>query len=750
MPAACAHGSNLLMMLRLALLILCVPSGLQIVWGDNIVSRCELEYEGLHQDFGCWRAVFSPQAVALTGTLIYEPSGLCPVIESEDKVKRPLCAGSCLEAPRIAVVMRGGCSFSVKALQASAMGYQALLIVSQENSLFTIGSSNASFVSPIPVLAVEKGLLGALTPLASAPVSFSEVFERITGEGKVLLVSLRHGQRSSSISVHNADEITALCLQWLELLQYALLALLALFLAAAFFSLLYEVDLNPPQSLGSKPGVASSSLLHAIAFGALALLFITLRLGTLRRLDGPVGEDVYGLLQGYNHRETDEQIYEALIRAMAQSPSSGLSSAYQLRTLPILRRLQLPLEQYAHALFIHPPLFVLLSVLLLRWLPGLPLPLHSSLLQLSAWLLCTPWLCTEALRDTSLRAHSLSISLLTMALLLVCPVAAFCAQKLWLDNALLLTATLCAALHMRCVRADRAWLCACSGLCYGGLALNTKLTALGLLPFLLAWILSHPPHPHPPPQPPQRRRRRRHAAAAAAWRCLCFLLGATLGHAPWLLLYQRATGRWLPSAWPSPQLQQRFPFLQQAVQRPWHHYFTLLCTLHPAYLLGLVLVLACAGQAYRRVRRQQQQLQMDDALRLLVLALYPLSFLLALTLLGMLGAGYQARFLLPALPGLALLGAVAIHLLLRRWGDNAGLQVLLLLLGAYAAMHALYYGLLAPTLHADVEQSVFSMLRVVLQSHFPRLVGGGGGGREEQARLEQVLRHFGLAAQPSR
>jgi len=271
-----------------------------------------------------------------------------------------------------------------------------------------------------------------------------------------------------------------------------------------------------------------------------------------------------------------------------------------------------------------------------------------------------------------------------------CPVAAFCSQKVWIDNALLFACALAVVAHSTLVAIPRAlpafsvnWNQATmptaaapagdaagtgpdsagverSGIVrktprdakaaqaarwrslqrhflsgfvfFGGIALNCKISALALLPFLLTWSLLQrlvvqlsqiganlwAVATWEVPLP-----------AALAWlgkakvgsgdkggvlrvrlnvvvedvlaHWLAFAPGTALAHGPWVLLYWLYTARCLPNAWPSPTMLARSPFLQAAAARPWHSYLAVLARVSPVHLVGLAFGAATAAQVVRRL-----------------------------------------------------------------------------------------------------------------------------------------------------
>jgi hypothetical protein len=313
--------------------------------------------------------------------------------------------------------------------------------------------------------------------------------------------------------------------------------------------------------------------------------------------------------------------------------------------------------------------------------------------------------------------------------------------KVWLDNMCMATAVLSAAVHVVLTRMGPTWrlvkrpkrptkhhqsegvivqangdgflgplaATALSGAVYGGLCLNTKLTNLALLPFLLAWSVveycatqsdsgqdlglsadSGPargtrsktsrvsrasasrvdcsPAPHrsrsftglspsssPSPSP---------FAAKPKWFyalmiMTSFLAGTALTALPWLAHYRQQRGRWLPSAWPSKALLERFPFVLAATRRPaLTFYLQSLAALSPLVLAGLLLAVLLQLHLLLCLLRYRAPGLL--ALRVAALALWPLGFWAGHVVLGLLGAGCQMRFLLPCVPPCAVLVAMGV------------------------------------------------------------------------------------------
>ena len=240
---------------------------------------------------------------------------------------------------------------------------------------------------------------------------------------------------------------------------------------------------------------------------------------------------------------------------------------------------------------------------------------------------------------------------------------------------------------------------------------------------------------------------------------IVFIGGVVLGHGPWVYYYKISTGRWLPNAWPSKSMLDRSPFLQLAISKPWHTYFLTLLEIAPVHLVGLFfasgLILTTVARAFilsTRGKKQQGAATLDSArgdsdlssssrevsnstsprlytkfVAIAIFALWPFSFLLGLTALGVLGAGFQSRFLLPIVPATSILTAVACAYTfdgnlsvqrIRQIGLFSTLSLpLLSLLICISVMHSLFYGIMFYPFFADFNSgSVFRLLVGILQS----------------------------------
>jgi 4-amino-4-deoxy-L-arabinose transferase-like glycosyltransferase len=311
-------------------------------------------------------------------------------------------------------------------------------------------------------------------------------------------------------------------------------------------------------------------------------------------------------------REVDEMIDVTLAHRLSLDPST-----YTLRGTPVLDRLAQ--DVYDVPLFHHPPLVPLL-------LRGLyeACPLGS---------------CEGVSRNFTLLpilAHLLTVALLwvywgrgrtkaerrwPVLLLLLSPIAAFIATKVWLDTILALLFFLTVSLYHFAVEERQARLFLLAGVSLG-LTLLTKFTGFLLLPILLSYHLA------------------KLGASRRSWQLLgAAALPAILLAGPWFVLFYSTYSMLVPN-WirPTAEMMEKFPFVATIVHRSPFYYLQILVALMPA-------TLAAGAVIHRRFREK-------DSILLVAVVVVVLS---AFTYIGMEGGGYQTRHILPAVPFLCLL-----------------------------------------------------------------------------------------------
>jgi hypothetical protein len=211
-------------------------------------------------------------------------------------------------------------------------------------------------------------------------------------------------------------------------------------------------------------------------------------------------------------------------------------------------------------------------------------------------------------------------------------------------------------------------------------------------------------------------------------------------------LRQIHTNRLLPNAWPSAQMISKSVYLQEVTSRHPFTYLTRLFTLNPLHFIGLLF-----GTLFIFILLYQLQRSCNSSpppsshhlapllpslpLHIALLAIWPLSFLLGLTLIGLLGGGYQIRFILPILPATSILTAICI--------TSSGMRVVPLvnLLLCYASFHLLYYSILYPPLIADFDVTIFEILEMIVTSTLDL----DSQSKDSLLSIYKYMKHFGLA-----
>jgi hypothetical protein len=188
-------------------------------------------------------------------------------------------------------------------------------------------------------------------------------------------------------------------------------------------------------------------------------------------------------------------------------------------------------------------------------------------------------------------------------------------------------------------------------------------------------------------------------------------------------------------------------YLQEVISRHPFTYLTRLFTLNPLHFIGLMFgtlfIFILLYQLHRSPptsatcssKFQQTSSPSSLSLHIALLVTWPLGFLLGLTLIGILGGGYQIRFLLPILPATSILAAICI--------TSSGMKVipLVTILFCYASFHVLYYSILYPPLLADFDVTVFEILEMILSS----TLESDSQSKESLLSIYKYMKHFGLA-----
>jgi 4-amino-4-deoxy-L-arabinose transferase-like glycosyltransferase len=311
-----------------------------------------------------------------------------------------------------------------------------------------------------------------------------------------------------------------------------------------------------------------------------------------------------GEAQAPPHGETDEQVFLTLVAQVRAHPLG-----YTLRGTPLLAKLDS--HNYDKPIFFHPPAFVYLCAAL--GAAGIPVPLVPVVLDLA----------TIALAYVlALRLYGTREAIWSAFLLAACPVTWFVSQHVWIDSMLVFAVALAMVAADWAGRKGTPLAYAAAGAAVA-LAFLSKTTGALALPAAAALAWRADPAPFAP-------RKLIAAATAALLPCLA-----------WVAILRVVNGQWLPSAFPTPEMMQRYPFVASIVARPWHYYASSLLLFAPVFAFSLLRLRA-------RDRRDAGP------------ALCAAAFFVALTVFGLLRGGYQTRYVAPGYFGLALLAGAAI------------------------------------------------------------------------------------------
>lgn len=214
---------------------------------------------------------------------------------------------------------------------------------------------------------------------------------------------------------------------------------------------------------------------------------------------------------------------------------------------------------------------------------------------------------------------------------------------------------------------------------------------------------------------------------------------------------QWSTGRWMPSAWPSPTMIGRSDFVRRAVEQPWTFFAVNIASILPMWLVAIIFGVLCIGAVFLS-RKMENDLTIIFA-RCAAIATVPLSFVAGHSLLGAAGAGSQMRFVLPASPFCSLLFAIFTVLIQDKISKAQGdllrailecCSVILRLILVFSILTGWYYGVLYPTIYADLTAGsaldvIFNILRSPLLTKHTELLSNP----HQRESINELWGHFG-------
>jgi len=267
----------------------------------------------------------------------------------------------------------------------------------------------------------------------------------------------------------------------------------------------------------------------------------------------------------------------------------------------------LPRATYDQPIFLRPPLFVYLLALFGIFHAQLFLPILAGI--------GVVWATSAVAARLSRGSDQAILGCLALSF---CPILLFSSVRILIDIVLALMVSVSVLMTQVALEKDQRSLFGLAGLAFG-LAVLTKETAVLGLPVLLYLIL-------------RRGISRRSFIAILA-------IAALLVTTPWFVYFYNVTGAFFRGAEINAE-SLRVPFIKMAVERSWYFYFVHVALISPVYLFGYC-------EIFERLRKRQG----------LAEVIWVMSFFIPLTIYGVLGNGYQTRYILPAVPALALLSA---------------------------------------------------------------------------------------------
>ena len=304
------------------------------------------------------------------------------------------------------------------------------------------------------------------------------------------------------------------------------------------------------------------------------------------------------------HIENDEVIYQALANRLSEDLTD-----YSLQNTEIID--QLPPAAYDKPLFHHPPLFI--------W--GLLLcqaTLGSEFQILIPIIACM--LTTFLIYLIGTELYNQKTGIISALIFASCPIMFHASTKIWIDPLLTFFCTLCIYWGLLAIRKEKPYLYILSGVTFG-LAIISKTSALPIiLPLVYLFFKS------------------RSTLKKKLLNTLYFLIPATLIVMPWFILFYNTFGCFFP--WwikPTNSIMNIFPFNMASVNRPWYFYFSNTLIVAPIYFFAWIKVAMM-------IKNPKKWL----------LPVWIFAFIVTFTIIGISKGGYITRYILPAIPALAI------------------------------------------------------------------------------------------------
>jgi hypothetical protein len=406
-----------------------------------------------------------------------------------------------------------------------------------------------------------------------------------------------------------------------------------------------------------------------------------------------------------------------------------------------------------------------------------------------------------------------SMSLWAGVIFIFDPLSHFCSQKFWIDNCLLFTTTLSASIHLYIWQRNSntnnsttitttttttnttsttippsdngkkykrllIFKGLISGIIFGCLVLYSKITGLAMLPFMILHIISTMIETL--------------SIIDIILYCIIpYVIGTFCSYLPWMVFYYNNTGLYIPNAWPNIIMINKSNFLKIALKHTKYYYFIKLLEFSPITIFCYFVTIFNIIRFFLKILWQylhstsrssringNNYVLYGCSSHVLVWMSWPCSFLIAFTLIGMSGGGYQTRFILPIIPATCVLAARFIHTCTSSSSlsssssssstttitsnssvnitessaantnsnnnsgndtSKAGVYIIVTISLAYSAIHCFYYGVMFSNLYADLDISLLLLLKKLLIAPYHPMTS-----KSAMDDMLKFIAHFGI------
>jgi hypothetical protein len=184
----------------------------------------------------------------------------------------------------------------------------------------------------------------------------------------------------------------------------------------------------------------------------------------------------------------------------------------------------------------------------------------------------------------------------------------------------------------------------------------------------------------------------------------------------------------------------RFPYIRAVINRPVYYYAWSLLNFAPVHLCGLVAVAVFLIVSLARYCSRSHKPISEELLIIVIFSVWPLAFLIGLTALGWLGAGYQLRFLVPMLPSTAIV-TTFMTLVLQKFHPELSVvySAIVGLSSVVTLCLGVYYGLFYAPFFADVSFNLMEIVGVIILSPYHTL-----SMKSVADETTTFMKHFGM------